>query len=139
MAGAEGQCRFDLDADAVDADARAVVGAVHDKAAGGDRREALEARLHPVAGGDGLEHQRIGGFGAGGECHQCADGGLVRRRPEMDGDGPLVVPILERRRHRVRGIEARGDIPKNMPSLARINRKPGDDAGGRQRDGVRHA
>ena len=131
VAGAEGQCRFDLDTEAVDADARAVVGAVHDKAAGRHRGEAVQARLHPVAGGDGLEHQRIGGFRSGGECYQRADGGLVRRRAEMNGDGPLAVPILERRRHRVGGIEAFGDIPKNVPSLARINRKSGDDAGAR--------
>ena len=38
MAGAEGERRLDLDADAVGGNAGAIVRAVHDEAAGGDRR-----------------------------------------------------------------------------------------------------
>ena len=47
MAGAEGERRLDFDADAVDRDAGAVVGAVHDKTAGGDRRQAGEDSRGP--------------------------------------------------------------------------------------------
>ena len=49
MAGAEGERRLDFDADPVDRDAGAVVGAVHDKTAGGDRRQAGETLADPVS------------------------------------------------------------------------------------------
>ena len=55
MAGAERQRRLDLDAELVGGDAVAVVLAVHDEAAGGDRDEVLEAGLDPVLGFDRVE------------------------------------------------------------------------------------
>ena len=48
MAGAEGERRLDLDADAVGRNAGAVMGAVHDEAAGRDRLQPGEALAHPV-------------------------------------------------------------------------------------------
>ena len=72
MAGAEGQRRFDLDADAVVRDAGAVMGAVHDEAAGGDGRQSGEAFAHPIFGRDALEAQRFGGSVACGRGGQRA-------------------------------------------------------------------
>ena len=48
MAGAEGERRFDLDADMVDRNLVAVVGAVHEKAPGAHGGEAGKSVLHPV-------------------------------------------------------------------------------------------
>ena len=57
MAGAEGERGLDLDADPVSGDAMTVVRAVHQEAAGLDRLQAFEARLHPVFCLDRLEAQ----------------------------------------------------------------------------------
>ena len=48
MAGAESQRRLDLDADAVDRNAGAVMRAVNDEAAGGDGSQPGEAFAHPI-------------------------------------------------------------------------------------------
>ena len=66
MAGAEGQRRFDLDADAIDGNAGAVMGAVHDEAAGGDGSQSGEAFAHPILRRDALEAQRLGRCGSRG-------------------------------------------------------------------------
>ena len=72
VAGAEGERRLDLDADPVRRDPRAVVGAVHDKAAGGDRLEPGEALLDPIGRGVAAEAQHRGGdAGALGEFAPC--------------------------------------------------------------------
>ena len=47
MAGAEGQRRLDLDADAIERHAGAIMGAVHDEAPGRDRRQSGEAFAAP--------------------------------------------------------------------------------------------
>ena len=65
MAGAEGERRLDLDADAVGRDAGAIMRAVHDEAAGRDRRQSGEASRDPVLRRDALEAERLGGRGAG--------------------------------------------------------------------------
>ena len=87
MAGAESQCRFDLDADAVERDAGAVVGTVHDEAAGGDGSQSGEAFAHPIPCGDALEAQRVGGSVA------CCRGGqrayyfFIRRATAISSAG----------------------------------------------------
>ena len=55
MAGTERGRGFDLDTDAMDGHARAIVRAMHDEAAGGDRLETREAFLHPVAWRDAFD------------------------------------------------------------------------------------
>src|ERR1700728_255011 len=60
MAGAESQRRFDLDADAIEWDAGAIMGAVHDEASGGDGSQSGEAFTHPILRRDTLETQRLG-------------------------------------------------------------------------------
>ncbi len=60
MAGAERERRLDLDADGVGFDAGAVMGAVHDKAAGFDRRQAAQALRNPVGLRDRLDAKRRG-------------------------------------------------------------------------------
>ena len=65
MAGAECKRRLDFDADAVCRNSRAVMGTMHDKAAGSDRSQASQAVAHPVRGLDEIEMQRLGLRGAG--------------------------------------------------------------------------
>ncbi len=72
MAGAESQRRFDLDADAIERDAGAVMGAVHDEAAGGDGSQSGEAFAHPILRRHALEAQRLGGSVARGRRGQRA-------------------------------------------------------------------
>jgi hypothetical protein len=66
MAGAECQRRLDLDAELVGRDTVAVVLAVDDEAAGGDRDQIFQARLDPVPGFDGVENDAACGLAAGG-------------------------------------------------------------------------
>ena len=94
MSGAEGEGGADLDADAVEMDARAVVLAVDDEASGLDRREPFLARLDPVFRRERLEGQRIRRLGPGREPHQRTDGGLVGRIVEVDRDRPTVAGII---------------------------------------------
>ncbi len=65
MAGAEGERGFDLDPDAILRNARAVVGAMHDEAAGLDWRQSGKALVHPIGRLDRAELQRGCGLGAG--------------------------------------------------------------------------
>ena len=101
MAGAEGQRRFDLDPDPVDRDAGAVVGAVHDKTARRDRRQAGEARAHPVLRRDAREGQRPGRRGPGGARDHRAHRLAVGRRAKIDRDLPTPAAGVE---------QAHGDI-----------------------------
>ena len=55
MAGAEGKRRLDLDGNAVDPDAVAVMRPMHHEAAGFDRLETVEAPAYPVRGRQHLE------------------------------------------------------------------------------------
>ncbi len=88
MAGAESQRRFDLDADAIERDAGAVVGAVNDEAAGGDGRQSGEAFAHPIFGRDALEAQRFGGSVACGRGGQRAYYFFIGRGAEMHRHPP---------------------------------------------------
>ena len=96
MAGAERQRRFDLDADAVERDAGAVVGAVHDEAAGGDRREPGEAFAHPIFGGHALEAQRLRRFGFCRRGGQPADHGLVGRGTKIHRHPPAAGAVIHK-------------------------------------------
>ena len=58
MAGAEGERGLDLDADPVGRHAPAIMRAVHDEAAGGDRLEPGDAFAHPILRRDAREAQR---------------------------------------------------------------------------------
>ena len=66
MAGAERERRLDLDADGASRNAGAVMGAVHDEAAGRDRLEPAQALAHPVPCSAPLEDQRLGRLCTGG-------------------------------------------------------------------------
>ena len=88
MAGAESQRRFDLDADAIERDAGAVVGAVHDEAAGGDGSQSGEAFAHPIRRRDALEAQRFGGSVACGRGGQRAYYFLIGRGTKMHRHPP---------------------------------------------------
>ncbi len=95
MPGAERQRRLDLDADPVGTDTVAVVMAVHHEATGLDRREAFKARLDPVLGFDGVEHQGLRGGLVGRQRDQVAHRGLVRLLAEIQGHIPAPVRSLE--------------------------------------------
>ena len=88
MAGAESQRGFDLDADAIVRDAGAVMGAVHDEAAGADGSQSGKAFAHPILRRHALEAQRFGGGVArcrGGQRAYCF---LIGRSPKMDRHPP---------------------------------------------------
>ena len=95
MAGAEGERRFDFDADAVDRNAGAVVRAVDDEAAGGDRPQSGQAFAHPV----GLFHvckaEHPGGLRTGGRTDCGAHRFFVDAPAEMDGDLPAAAAGVE--------------------------------------------
>ena len=101
MAGAERQRRLDLDAELVGRHIGAVVRAMHHEAAGAHRGEAFQAGLDPVPGLDGVERDRRR-RAVGGERHQLAHRGLIRRRGEIQRDIPGAVGCARRRRPRSR-------------------------------------
>ena len=112
MTGAEGERRLDLDADAVRRNPRAVVGAVHDEAAGRHRRQAGETLPHPVGGGDALEPQRRGRV-PGRRRGQRPGRALVRRDAEIDRHPPAAVTAIHKAGGDVVGGEALGKDIRN--------------------------
>ena len=88
MAGTESQRRLDLDADAIERDAGAVVGAVDDEAAGSHGRQSGEAFAHPVRRRDPLEAQRFGRGVACGRGGQRAYYFLIGRGTKMHRHPP---------------------------------------------------
>ena len=96
MAGAEGQRRFDLDADAVERDAGAVMGAVHDEAAGGDGSQSGEAFAHPILGRDTLEAQRLRRCGSCRRGGQRAHHGLVGRGTKIHRHPPAAGAVIHK-------------------------------------------
>ena len=133
MAGAEGQRRFDLDPDPVDRDAGAVVGAVHDKTARRDRRQAGEALAHPVLRRDAREVQLPGRRGPGGARDHRAHRLAVGRRAKIDRDLPTPAAGVE---------QAHGDIVSGEVFGEEIGQSArrlfvGFQAGNRGRRGVR--
>ena len=101
MAGAEGERRLDLDADAVGWNARAVVRPVHQEAPGRDRLEPGEARGHPVARRDRLDDEIPRRRRARNGRHELTQRGRVRRSGKMRLDAPAAVRLLEGRHRRI--------------------------------------
>jgi hypothetical protein len=91
MAGTESERGLDLDADAVDRDAAAVVHAVHDKAAGRDRRQSGEAFADPVLRCDFRKGERAAGFAARGRFGQRSQRRLIGRLVEMHDHAPAAL------------------------------------------------
>jgi len=91
MAAAEGERGLDFDADAIDGNAPAIMRAMHDKAADGDRRKSGEALPHPVRGGHGLERQRVRRIGTGGVCDQRAHRVFAERSRTINCHLPAAV------------------------------------------------
>ena len=89
MAGAEGERGLDLDADAVDRNAVAIVRAMHDEAPGGDRLEPGEAfaapnRVGATARSAAPWRAAAPGGGGGQRAHRI----LVGRGAKMDRHAP---------------------------------------------------
>ena len=95
VAGAEGERGFDLDADAIEGNARAVVRAVHDEAAGLDRLQSGETFAHPIGRFDRSELQRSRSFGAGCRGHR-----IPHAAPALPRCGSESRPASARRRCR---------------------------------------
>jgi hypothetical protein len=89
MAGAEGECRLDFNADAIWPCRGAVVRAVNDETPSPDRLEHGKAFANPIGGFDLLEAERPGRCGSGGRCHRRADAVSVGRGGCMNGQAPL--------------------------------------------------
>ena len=83
MTGAERQRGLDLDAELVRRHMRAIMLAVDDETAGGDRHQAVEAGPDPVLGGDGVEDDGLRDVVAGGQRDQRADSLFIRRIGEV--------------------------------------------------------
>ena len=129
MAGAEGERGLDLDADALRGNPVAVMRAVNDEAAGLDRLEAFQARLHPVLRLHRLEAHACRRRLVGGQRDQLPDGGFIRRLAEMDGDVPAAVRVLERGDRGLAVVEGFGQNVGNAPRAAFVG-KGEDGAGG---------
>src|SRR5262249_61078294 len=97
MTGAERQRSFNLEAEAMRWNSRAIVRAMDHEPAGTNRLQPGEARRHPVARRDGFEAQFRGGGVAGNGLHQIANLDFIRRTIEMDFDRPPAPLLLEGR------------------------------------------
>ena len=107
--GAEGERRFDLDADAVARHPGAVVRAVDDEAPGGDRRQSGEALTNPVRRFDAAEAQSRGRRGSGRRLHGRPHRVAVARRAEMDRDIPAPAANIGHAHGDIFGGKAIGD------------------------------
>ncbi len=130
MAGAEGQRGLDLDADVVGLDARAVMRAMHDEAAGAHRLQTGQAFLDPVGGRDRLDGERGRRRIAGRERDLRAQSGFVRRLAEMDRHLPLAAVALEGGADGVVGAEDLAEIA-GEPAGGRLVAGEAGDGGGR--------
>ena len=118
MAGAERERRFDLDTDAVDRNASAVVRAMDDEAARGDGRESGEALAHPVGFLNAGKAQARGGRRSGGLCDRCTQGLPIDLRAEMDRHLPAAAACIEQAHRKIVGaIKLREDIGDPMRGL----------------------
>ena len=109
MAGAERERRLDLDADGASRNAGAVMGAVHDEAAGRDRLEPAQALAHPVPCSAPLEDQRLGRLCTGGRGDKRAQRVLVGRGAEMNRDAPACIARIPQIHRDFLGGETLGD------------------------------
>ena len=97
MAGTEGRRRLDLEADAMAWHPRAVVRAVHHKAAGGDRPQPDQAVLHPVARRHLMHPHRDVLGDEVGLREDCAQLDWARTPVEVHVDLPASIALFERR------------------------------------------
>ena len=115
MAGAEGERGLDLDADPVRRHTPAIMRAVHDEAAGGDRLEPGDAFAHPILRRHAREAQRMRRLAPGRRRDQRAHRVFVGRCAEVDGDLPAsAARVGEAHRgvvHRLAAAEGIGDPP----------------------------
>jgi len=128
MAGAEGEPRLDLNGNAVDPNAAAVMRPMHDEATGLDRLEAFEARAHPV---DGCEHLKAQVSHGGWPCDrrdERADGGFVRSVTEMQRERPAFL-LLRNRDANGLSVEAFGKRVVEPSGGGRIGGEPRNDGG----------
>ena len=95
MAGAEGQRRFDLDAEVVGPHPHTVMRAVHEEAAGAHRLQTAETLRHPIGGRDRLDDERCRRCLAGDQRDLRAQSGFVRGPSEMDRHLPTSAVALE--------------------------------------------
>ena len=109
MAGAERERRLDLDADGASRNAGAVMGAMHDEAAGRDRLEPAQALAHPVPCSAPLEDQRLGRLCTGGRGDERAQRVLVGRGAEMNRDAPACIARIPQIHRDFLGGETLGD------------------------------
>src|SRR5262245_41032394 len=103
MAGAESERGLDFHANGVDRHAGAVVLAVHHETAGGDRLQALEAGLDPVARRHAGRPQRARRLLACDFFDQAAQARQVGPPGEMQLHRPAAVGLGDERRRRVLG------------------------------------
>jgi hypothetical protein len=99
MAGAEGEPCLDLNGNTVDANAAAVMCAVHDEATGLDRLETFETRAHPVGGCKHLEAQASPSGWPCDRRDERADGRFVRSVTEMQRERPASLLLRNRDRN----------------------------------------
>jgi hypothetical protein len=88
MPGAERERRLDFNGDAIGRDAVPVVRSMHHEAPSLDRRQAGEARRHPIARGDFLEAERLRRLVPNQSGKPGVDISLIRRVGKMDVDAP---------------------------------------------------
>ncbi len=129
VAGAEGQRGLDLDADVVGLDARAVMRAVHDEAAGPHRLQTAKAFLDPVGGRDRLDGERGRRRIARRERDLRAQSRFVRRLTEMDRHLPLAAVALESGADGVVGAENLAEISGQPPGGRLVAGEAGDGGG----------
>ena len=131
VAGAERQCRLDLDGELVWRHARAVMAAMDHEAPGRDGDEIFEGRLDPVLGLNDVKGDVPRHVVAGGDADEVADRSLVRRLGEMHDDVPASGGTFKRRYRRLALEKAFGqEIDDALGGLFAADRKAGT-VGGR--------
>ena len=95
VAGTESKRRLDFDADGVDRHPRAVMGAVHDKAAGAYGAKPARLCATQSVSASASKAQRLRRLIARGQRDQRAHRGLIRRGAEMHRHLPAAAVVLE--------------------------------------------
>ena len=131
MAGAEGERRFDLDADLVRRDAGAVVLTMNHETSRWNGNQIVQAHPHPVLGFDHIESQVAGDLGTGSTGHEIAHHGLIRRLGKMQGDIPAPVRPLEGRNRRFSLEEDLGEDVDDAARRLLVRYREADAVGGR--------
>jgi hypothetical protein len=123
MPGAEGKSGFDLDADFIERYESAIVRAVNDKAADGDRLQSTKALPHPILRGDTLELQRSAPHRSHCLCRQGPDRFLVRRGAEKKRHAPAFAARIHKADGNFFGAEPFGKYAGHAPRRVFIGRK----------------